>query len=247
MPIKGTDARIFIDELDFSSVTSELSVEATVGELDATNLASTFMEYKPSTSSGQININGYFVGPGAGTGTTQESVLYGALANPTKTVAAVFDYQNLPTPAYVMEKAYNQDMKWTVPFDGLLAMTGAFKSKVGLKRGYMIYYKVNKAATGLGTAVQIPGVLGSHSGKIFAFVQDKVGTLTPPITFTVQTSADGVSGWTTKATFSMTALGAQVQSFSSPTGAYFNVNLTSLGGLTSLKYSIIVVVDGLTS
>lgn len=240
--MRGTDVRVFINELDVSGDTAEVSVETTVEEYEAATLTSEIADYSPGINSGQININGYFNGVEDGF----EDSFRQALGSATNLVMMLADFQNLPCPAYVCENAYNLNMVWTMPVDGLITIDGAFKAKRGVKRGKLLQYKTTYSSTGLGTSLQLVGVTSGMPGKAYVVVHSVGGTQTTPITLKVQSSANGTSGWSDKASFSFAAPGAQAIEVASPTGEFFGINITSLGGATSALISFVLSFDGLT-
>lgn len=241
MTIRGTEARIFMDGVDLSCVTANLGVETTTGEYDATVLCSTALGYVPGmVNNGTITLSGYFVN-------AEETALYNAISATNKTVAAIFDYSNLPAPAYCLQSATNYNLTHKAPTDNLITIDGAFKSKLPMKRGLLGFYKTVISATGTSAAVQIPGTLVSHSGKFFVFVQAIGGTASTPILFNIQSSANGSTGWASEAAFSFSAVGADVKDFTTPAGAYFSIATTSLGGATSYTVSVVFVIDTLTT
>ncbi len=237
--IAGNRARILCGGVNLSCVTSTLNIEQTTGEYDATTLCSEVVEYRPGMSQGGISIDGYFHGVEA----AEEKELFLALGAPTKIVAGILNYTALPCSAYVIENASNLGMTWNAPTDGLITMNGSFKGREGMKRGRALFYNVTRSATGQLTAVQNTGVTTLSTGRIFAFLTGWTGARTSAIAFDVQSSANGTSGWTNEASFSFTALGASAAALTTPAGAYFNVNVGSLGGATSITLTIIVVVD----
>jgi hypothetical protein len=245
MPLLGTSARLFLNEVDLSCATSELSVELTSSEHEAATLCSTTADFSPGFGSGVITTKGFFKGPLLTT--DEEGSIYAALGASTKTVAALFDYGTLPAAAYCIQNAGNYGLTYTSPTDGLLAMDGSFKGLAGVKRGNLCFYKLSRTATGIGTAVRIVGTVVGSTGKCFAFVHSITGTAATPITFTLQSSANGTTGWATEASHSFATIGAEVLDWTAPAGEYFGINVTSLGGATSFIMSIIVVVNGVTT
>lgn len=243
MSLSGTNARIFLDDVDLSCVTANYDVENTTGEGEATTICSTAMEFIPISNVGKISINGFF----KGVIDDEEYRLNEALAANSKTVAIVLDYSNLPAVSYALESAGNMNMTYGFPVNGVATISGAFTGLLGLKRGLLNYYKTTITATGLSAVTQIPGTLVGSTGKVFAFLHTINGTAATPITFAIQSSANGSTGWANECTFSMAAVGADVQSFTAPLGEYFTVNTTSLGGSTSFVLSLIFVVDGVTT
>jgi len=242
MALAGNQARVFIDGVDLSCITATLDVESTTGEYDATVLCSTVMEYRPGLSQGGITIDGFFDGVDGGT----EEALYEALGASNKIVGAIFDYSNIPAPAYIIENASNMGLSWTSPTDGLITINGSFKGKEGMKRGKILNYNVSRGATGLMTAGQIPGTLTTSIGRIFLVFHGYTGALSGNVTAVVQSSANGTSGWGNEASFTFAAPDAQGAALTTPLGEYFTVNLTSLGGATTVNLSLIVVVDDVT-
>lgn len=237
--IAGNRARILMGGTNLSCVTSTLNIEQTTGEYDASTLCSNVVEYRPGMSQGGISIDGYFHGVQA----AEEEALYSALGSPNKIVAGILNYTALPCSAYVIENASNLGMVWSAPTDGLITMNGSFKGREGMKRGRVLFYDVTRSTTGQLTAVQNTGVTTASTGRIFAFLTGWTGTRTSAITFDVQTSANGTTGWVNEAAFSFTSYGASAAALTTPAGAYFNVNVGSLGGATSVTFTVIVVVN----
>ncbi len=245
MTLRGTEARIFLDGVDLSCVTANLGVEVTVGEYEKVTLCSTAMEYVPGmVTGGTVTLSGYFEGVMPG---EEEAALYAAVGASNKTVAAIFDYSNLPAVAYCLHDAGNYNLVHNAPTDGLITIDGSFRSKIGPRRGLLGFYKTTISAVGTSAAVQIPGTLTTHSGKFFVFVHGIEGTAATPILFTVQSSANGTSGWASEAAFSFAAIGADVKDFTTPAGAYFSIATSDLGGADSYEVSVVFVVNGLTN
>jgi hypothetical protein len=241
--IAGNQARIFLDSVDLSCVTSSLTVETTTGEYDATTLCSTVMEYRPGLNQGTISIEGFFDGVGTG---GEEAALVAALGASTKNVTAIFGYQDLPAPAYIIEGASNMGMNWSVPTDGLVTMNGSFKGREGVKRAKLSYHQASRSATGLLSAIQIPGTLTTSTGRAVLYFHGYTGSLSGPLTATVQSSASGAGSWVTEGSFSLAAPGSQGVAITTPVGEYFALNITSLGGATTVSVSLVIVIDGIT-
>lgn len=238
--LAGNKARILLSGVDLSCATSTLKVDQTVGEYDSTTLCSDVMEYRPGMSQGGISIDGYFHGVIAG----EEEALYNALNSTTKIVGAIFDYTTLPCPAYVIENASNLGLTHSSPTDGLITMNGTFKGKEGVRRGKVMFYKTTRTNTGLTiNSAQNTDITTLSTGKIFCFLTGFTGTQTSNITLAVQTSADGVTEWSTEANFSFDAKDGKSAILTTPAGPYFGVNVTSLGGTTGITFTIIVVKD----
>lgn len=244
MALQGNQSRIFLNGVDLSCVTSQLTVENTTDEFDASTLCSTVMEYRPGSGRGSIGIEGYFDGVETG---QAENALYTALAASDKIVAAMLDFSAVPAPAYILENASNLGMTWASPADSLLTMNGKFQASLGLKRGSLLIYKSARTSTGIGAVAELTGVTTSSTGRLYVFLTDFAGTIGSNVAVSLQTSANGTSGWATEQTFSFAAKGALAAPLTTPAGRYFALNVTGLGGATSATLSLIVVIDGLTS
>ena len=243
MAVPGNQARIFLDSVDLSCVTSSLNVKTTTGEYDATTLCSTVMEYRPGLNQGTISLDGFFDGVESG---GAEEALVAALAAANKNVTAIFGYQDLPAPAYTIEGASNMGLTWSVPTDGLVTINGSFKGKGGVKRSKILYHQSSRSATGILTARQIPGTLTTSTGRAILYFHGYTGSLSGPLTATVQSSANGTSGWANEGSFSLDLPGSQGVAITTPAGEYFTLNITSLGGATTVSVSLVVVIDGIT-
>lgn len=240
--MRGTDVRIFVNNLDISGDTAEVGIETTTEEYESATLTSTIADYAPGINSGQITVNGYVNGVVAGF----ENALQSALAASGNIVMAVLDFQNLPAPTFVAEDAHENSLAWSMPVDGLITLDGAFKGRRGLKRGKMLEYKTTRSATGAGSAMQLADALSTMNGKGYVVLHSVSGSQATPITVKIQSSVNGVGGWTDEASFSFSDVGAQAVVITAPVGEYFNLNVTSLGGATSAVFSWVVSLDGLT-
>lgn len=233
--MRGNQARILYDYFDLSITTSEYELQSTVGEYESAVLTDTGMSYAPGTTELILTINGYFDGVDGGS----EEVLNTALDSGDRHVGLVFDYSNLPAILYVIENAFNVDLTWTAPFDGLMTVNGSVKGRVGGRRGRLIYYNESSTATGSEASRQVSGLLNNDTGKVYMFLHGWAGTRSGNIVVQVQSSPDN-STWTTIATFTMTSARSQVASVTY-TGAYIRANVSSMGGTTQINYSIGVV------
>ena len=123
-------------------------------------------------SQGGISIDGYFHGVEAG----EEEALYNALNSNTQNCCWYFGLYGTPCTAYVIENASNLGLTHTSPTDGLITMNGSFKGREGMRRGKVLYHKLNKTSTGQATAIQNVGVTTASNGPHFVFLTDWTGT-----------------------------------------------------------------------
>lgn len=233
--MRGNQVRILYDYFDLSVTTSEFELQSSVTEYESAVLTDTGMSYAPGTTELILTMNGYFDGVDGGS----EEVLNVALEDGDRHVGLVLDYSNLPASFYVIENAFNVDLTWSAPFDGLMTVNGSLKGRVGGHRGRLVYYNETSAATGAEASRQVSGLLNGDTGKAYMFLHGWTGTRSGNIVIEIQSSPDN-STWTTIATFTLTEARSQVASVTY-TGAYVRANVSSMGGTTQLNYSVGVV------
>lgn len=239
--MKGTKARLLIDEFDFSCATAEVELSISVIENDATVLCSTAMEYDPSLATGSITVNGFF--DGADTGGVADA-LNDRLGTSGVNATVILGFGDTDAVAYTIPNSFGSSMDISAPTTGLIAMNGTFSAGDGIKRAAAPMVLVTASATGGGT-VYDNGSAGSAGGKAWLHVHEITGSATNA-TITVESdSSSGMGTAATEGTFTFSAVGAYELDMSGVVGQYLRANVTSLGGATSIKYSLIVNVDGI--
>jgi len=241
MATKGTNAKLLIDEFNFSCDTNSLSVSGTVPALDSTALCATANTFTPGTPSGTITHGGYYSGKGAG---YIEQELKARLGTLTPVyVAALLGTDTPACPVYICAGTWGSQLTIDTPIDGLIALSAEWPATDGLVRGLRVQ-DGTLSATGAGTAYDF-GAAGTVGGAAYLLVSAIVGTATNA-TVDVESSATEGGVYASEGTFTLSAVGVQVLVLSGTVNRWIRLNVTSLGGATSITAIAIVAVDGVT-
>lgn len=243
-PVKGTSSAIIVDEFIFSGATSRAEVQLSLDELDSTNLDSSAMEYIPGLKTMSISQNGYFTG-GDANGIADE------LHDRLGVAGVIVTYLPLKntngSPAYVIPNAFNSNLPISADAPSIITMNGQWSASEGGKRGLLIAYNLELDATGNETAIDF-GSAGSAGGAAYLHVHsiddDEDGASTDTI-LKVQSSSDNTT-FADEATFTFSATGGFSAALSGTVNRYVRLSTTDLGGATSLKVTLIVVIDNVT-
>jgi len=237
MAILGNKTRILYGFYDMSGDTYEWEVSQTVGETENTVLTSQAMEYIPNIVEGSLTFSGYLR---VTTADSVESRLNNVLTSGTESVAVLMNYQSFPSPAIIFPNAFNNSVNFSSSVNELLTFNGGIRSRSAVLRGNAVCYSKTVTATGADPSVQIPSIVATNTGTIFFFLHSFTGTFSSNATVQVQSSANN-STFTTNATFT-TNVEKSIALPTSPAyaGSYIRANVTSLGGASSLTYSIVV-------
>jgi len=242
MPVKAKDVKILIDEFDLSGASNSVSVSVPVDAIPAPAFQQTGLEQVPGMPKGMIDHKGYYNGAGYG---YMEKVFYDRLGTETPAyVAAMFDTGATIKPTWVIDSTWAGQLKLDAPIAGLLTVEGNWQTGEGIKRGYVLW-EGTISATGAKTGSDF-AVAGSNGGDVYIFVQTITGTSTGTI---VKVQSDSVSNFATvadEAAITFTAIGAAHAAMSGSIGRYVRINLTNLGGATSVKLTVIACVNGVT-
>lgn len=248
MAVKGTNARILVDEFDLSCETATVQMSNAISEEDVTTLCSTAAEYTPILASMSINEDGYMsstVVPGS-----FEKVLYDRMGVEGSYVAALFGTDNPVCPAYILENTFGATMEIGAPALSVITLNGTWGQGKGGRRGNVIAglpAGVTITATGNQTPVDFGLPAGVNGGEAYLFVQAVTGTLTSA-SFIVQHCATVGGTYTTLGTFTVPApgLGKYKVSFAGAVNQFIRLNAASMGGATGIKVVCIVCVKGVT-
>jgi hypothetical protein len=240
MPVKSSDTRILIDEFDFSTDTKSVKMTRGVKVITRNALQTPAAISIPGTVSGSIAQNGYWVGVDAG---TIEKEIDDRLGTEDPCIVSViFDTTAQGNPAYTLETAWADQMEVDAPLDDLLTIVANWSGD--MRRGLSTVHATVSATGGQG--VIDFGAAGTNGGWYALHVRAIEGTA-DDATFTVQSSTSvGFSGPTTHATITLSAVGAQLTTFTGNVGRYVRINCTALGGADSISVTGIVGVSGVT-
>jgi len=242
--IKGTNAKILVDEFDLSCETATVQMTNAISEEDVTTLCSTAAEYTPILASMSINEDGYMsntVTPGS-----FEKVLYDRMGVEGSYVAALFGTQDLDCPAYILDNTFGATMEIAAPALSVITLNGTWGQGKGGRRGKRVA-DATITATGNQTAVDFGLPAGINGGEAYLFVQAVTGTLTSA-SFVVQQCATVGGTYTTLGTFTVPApgVGKYKITFAGAVNQFIRLNAASIGGATGIKVVCIVCIKGVT-
>lgn len=241
MATKGTYTRLLIDEFDLSCQSSSLEVSGQAAALNSTTFCATGETFEPGLPTGAITHSGYFTGAGTG---YMEDVLNDRLGTGTPVYAAGLLLTNATNvPAYVCSATWGDQMNIKSPVAGLITVDGSWPATNGLVRGYVIQDGA-MSATGAGTAYDF-GAAGSAGGKGYLLVSAISGTASSA-TIDIESSATEGGTYASEGTFTLSALGVQTLDLSGTVNRWIRINVTSLGGATSITAVAICAVSGVT-
>lgn len=238
--LKGTELGILIDEFNFDGDTSQIDVALTVAEADATNLASTALEYVPLLGTGKITQNGYWYGKAAGTYAKELKDRLGTTGT-TATVLIGKSTENCRTITAL--DSFNADMKISAPTANLLALNGVWAVTSGLMGGLRVK-KGSITATGDGTAYDI-GSAGSNGGYLVIHVTSITGTATNA-SIKLQSSTTEGGTYADEGTVTFSAVGVHTATLTGTVNRWLRASTTSLGGATAFNVHVIAIVNGVT-
>jgi hypothetical protein len=242
MAVRGTLARLLVDQWDFSCETSAIDLSLSISEEDITSLCDTAAAYAPTLAAFTIEHNGYMVAP-LGIAGSIEQEMNARMGVQNSYVAALFSTDLPFCPAYVLDTTFGATMTIEAPATGILTLNGSWGQGNGGHRGYRAF-DGNATATGNQTAADW-GAVGSQGGEAYLFLQGVTGTL-GSATVTVSHSTSSGGTYTVLGTFTLTALGAYEINFTGTVNRWLRVGITSMGGTTGLDMVVIICVRGVT-
>jgi hypothetical protein len=241
MAVKGTLARLLVDQWDFSCETSGIDLTLAMNEEDVTSLCDTAAVNAPTLTGIKIAHNGYI--QQVKTPGYIEQELYNRMGVQGVYVAALFGIDVPDCPAYILDNTFGANMEILAPAKGILTLNGAWGEGDGGHRGIRAYDAV-ASATGPQTAIDL-GAAGVAGGEAFLFVQAITGAAANA-TIQVQSSTTSGGTYTTLGTFTISGVGSFEVDFTGAVNRWVRLNVTSLGGATGLDMVAVVCVHGVT-
>jgi hypothetical protein len=239
-PVRGTSARLLIDEFDFSGATNSINVTKNATVLNPTNLASTGVEKQAGLPDGSIEHGGFWNGAGAG---YIQDELQDRLGGGGSVYVAV-TYGAAGAPADVLPTTWGQQLTITAPVNDLITVGGTWPANGNFRSGLLVY-RGTISQTGTQTYVDF-GAQGTGGGFAYLFVQDITGSATDA-TITVQSDDNtGFSTPATEGTFEFSAVGVVAVALSGTVDRYVRINVTDLGGADDFTVVCIVGLSGVT-
>jgi hypothetical protein len=237
MPVAARYTRILIDEFNFSGVSNQASVELTLAALDASNFETAAMAYVPGLPSGQINHGGYYNGPAAGDLERELEARLGGAGDAY--VAVLFGTNTAGCPCYVGPATWGQQLTITMPFDGLITLAGQWPMQTlqrGLRAG-----SGTVTSTGALDSVDF-GAAGAAGGQAFLFVQAVDGA---GVVVEIEDSADDET-FALLDDFTVNAVGVTALALPTTIDQYIRINVTDMGAATTITFTAVVCVNGVT-
>jgi len=238
--IKGTKAKLLVDEFDFSCQTNSASVELQTSEAECTVFCSEGQEFEPLLGAMRITQNGYFVST---TASYVEKELHDRLGVGGVTVAAILGTDVVGCPVYVIGDAFGVNMSIDAPTNGLITIAGGYTNRLSSGHRGIRVFDGAISATG-GTASVDLGAAGSAGGIAYLFVQSITGTAANAAV-NVEHSSNN-SSFTSKGTATFSAVGVYEVALTGTVSRYIRLNCTDLGGATSFVVVGVIVVTGVT-
>ncbi len=241
MTVLAKNVRLLIDEFDFSGDSNSLTLALSADVIEAPAFQAASVERMPGLPKSKLQHNGYYTGPAAGNLERELDARLGT-ANLVH-VGVLFDTRAVGNPAYVLPGAWEDQLDIEAPIAELLTLAGSW-AELPAKRGYTLL-DGEVVATGAGTVVTLPAA-GSAGGKAYLFVRGISGAAVNA-TITVQCAAAvGFSSPTTLGTFTFSGVGVVGLTLPSTVQQYVRINVTGMGGASSITAAAVICVNDVT-
>ena len=247
MGIKGKWARLWVDEFDLSTQTSNAEVNMQISREDVTAWQATAAQFIAGDSESSINITGYVDTLTAGLGGLEEVIAARfATANDAQVGVMLAEAATgeVGMPVYVLPATSAESMAIAAPAAGILTLDGSFMgSHEDLQRGYLLYRGTVSATASYSPADF--GVAGTTGGNAYLFVQAITGSATNAVV-RVQSSATQAGTFVDEAAFVFSAIGGHAMPMTGAIDRWLRVNVTNLGGATAITIAVVACVNGVT-
>lgn len=242
MPSLNRDIRVLIDEFDVSADHRGGRLGYKVPVLDTTALQAGARMALPGASEGSIDLNAYWIGGNAIDIETKLRARFGGAANAI--VSVLLNTLAVGNPAYVMPAVSTADMKTEMPMKELLMLASNWQAP--LERGLSVAHGSVAATGGIGATGIDFTTAGAAGGWGVLHVRSITGAATNAAITLQSSSAAAMTSPTTHGTFTFSAVGAYLITWSGATGRYIRLNCTTLGGATGFAVTGIAGVTGVT-
>lgn len=243
MPIKATYTRFLVGRYDLSGDSNQLELDINSNAIEYNVFQTPAQQSIAGVPDAKLTVNGYYNGPDTG---DMEERLYTMLANESAPRVAAVLGTNQPIPvAYVLPSTYNSQLNIATPVNNLITLQGLWPTKTSqLYRGYQLWAGA-VTATGTKTGVDF-GSAGAAGGTAWLFATASAGGSV--VGATVDVESDDNSGFTTatsRGTFALTGLASHEISLAT-VERYMRINTTDPASATSITFTVIVAVPGVT-
>ncbi|GIK73806.1 MAG: hypothetical protein BroJett021_27940 [Chloroflexota bacterium] len=226
--MKGTEMRVWVDQFDFSSATSQVDVTFEVGEAERTSLASGAQEFVPLLPKCTVAQNGYFEGVLTNGFEAEMRTRFGA---GQAVLTVVTQESDANCVCYVLPEATDYNMVFGAPVAGLVTLNGQWGTAAGAVRGLRVFDGTFDALEE-GAVVDF-GVGSTTGGQAFLHVAAITGTAVNAL-IRVQSSANQVD-WADEGTFTLSTVGGYRLTLTGTVGRYVRLACANLGGATAIR------------
>jgi len=226
--MRGTEVRIWVDEFDFSSSTSQVELTFEIGEAERTSLASAAQEFVPLLPKCTVTQNGYFEGvlPDG-----FEAELSARFAAGQAIITVLTQNSDADCVAYVLPDATNYSMAFGAPVAGLVTLNGQWGAAAGAVRGRRVFDGIFDAVES-GAAIDF-GAGVATGAQAFLHVASITGAATNA-EIRVESSADALI-WANEGSFIFSAIGSYSLALSGTVDRYVRLSCANLGGATAIR------------
>ena len=244
-PTRGRYTSIIVDHAVLDGQSNNVEIQIQNGVIDVTPFQVDGRTFLAEPPQGSIRHNGYLSVIGGSQ--PFEGELQARLGLSTSYVTVLLDTTVVACPAYVIHGSQADSMQISAPATNVVTIQGnwiaAASSAAGIKRGVRMFSGA-LTSTGAQTHIDLGGP--GLDGYAYLHVNGIGGTATNA-TVTVQSDDNtGFSSATTHGTFTFSSRDGYAMTITGVIDRYARVNLTSLGGATSLTLYAVIVSGGVT-
>lgn len=233
--------RLLIDEFDFSTDTSGLTLGVNVAAIDAPTLQMDALQRLAGMSGAKLEHNGYYTGPDVG---DLERELSARLGTQTPvTVMVLLDTRTIGNPAYVLPATWGEQLTLEAPLSDLLTLSGAW-GEMPAQRGVVLLDGA-VTATGAGAVIALP--VGSLAGGVaYLAVRAIQGTAVNASVLVEGDDNAGMSSPTTLVNFAFSATGVYSFVIGGAVERYVRIQTADLGGADGFTATVVLCVNSVT-
>ncbi len=229
---------------ELTTATNSAAITLPVAQIETTVWQADGQQSMPGLP-GVANIEhgGYLLAKAAG---NMEAEIRARMEAANTAICSVLVGTNLSViPVYTLQGGYSSILTIDLPSDKVVALKANWQGGNGkTRRGYVAAYG-SYVATGVQAAVDF-GAAGAAGGQAILHVTAAVGGITNGV-IVLEGATDAIfTTPVTLATFDVDAVGAQVAALPTTVQRYQRLNVSDLGGATSISLALISAVAGVT-
>jgi hypothetical protein len=240
MPVRGRYTTILVDAFDLSGQSNNLAIQAATNQLEVTPFQSAAKQFITEPVEGSMTHGGYFNGGLAG---EIEKVLYDRLGTGSAYVTALLNTAVTACPAYVCPATQGSQFQIQSTPVGIITLNAQWMAGSGMLRGIRVHGS-QVLATGPQPYIDL-GAIGTN-GYAILHATSSGGTATNAQVAVKSDDNTGFATPTTHGTFTYSGEGAALMTITGTIDRYVLVDVTSMGGATSLTFTVVIVSFGVT-